>query len=80
MKIIRASEIGAYLYCARAWWYRRQGHEPANQAELAAGTEVHEQHGRAVLAAGLTRALAVLLLLIALAVLTAFCTGQILGN
>lgn len=78
MKIIRASEIGAYLYCARAWWYRRQGYRPANQAELAAGTEVHQQHGRAVLAAGLTRALAVLLLLIALALLAATCTARLL--
>jgi hypothetical protein len=78
MKTIRASEVGSYLFCARAWAYRRQGQEPANQAELAAGTEIHRQHGRTVLAAGLTRTLAVVLLLAALAVLAAFCTGRLI--
>jgi CRISPR/Cas system-associated exonuclease Cas4 (RecB family) len=77
MRTIRASEVGSYLYCARAWWYRQQGHESANQAELAAGTEIHRQHGRTVLASGLTRTLAIVLLLIALAILVAFCTGKI---
>jgi hypothetical protein len=78
MRTIRASEVGSYLYCARAWAYRRQGHESANQAELAAGTEIHRQHGRTALASGLTRTLAILLLLIALALLVTFCTGQLI--
>ncbi len=53
MKPIRASEIGSYLYCRRAWWYQRQGQASLNQAELAAGTELHRRHGRQVLRAGL---------------------------
>ena len=69
MKIIRASEIGSYLYCRRAWWYRHKGLEPANQAEMNAGTELHRQHGRSVLAAGIQRSLAWILLLAALALL-----------
>lgn len=77
MKTIRASEIGSYLYCARAWWYQRQGVESANQAELTSGTELHRQHGRTVLASGLTRILALVLLLVALALLAAFCTRQV---
>ncbi|MDI6768545.1 MAG: hypothetical protein QMD04_02575 [Anaerolineales bacterium] len=77
MHPIRASEIGSYIYCARAWWYRRQGWEPENQAELTAGTELHRAHGRSVLAAGFTRALALILLLAALALLAAFCTMKI---
>jgi len=52
-RMIRASEIGSHLYCRRAWWYRKQGVASQNQAELAAGTELHVQHGRNVLAAGL---------------------------
>jgi CRISPR/Cas system-associated exonuclease Cas4 (RecB family) len=76
MKPIRASEIGSYLYCARAWWYRQKGIESSNQAEMTAGTELHRQHGRTVLAAGLTRTLAVILLLVALALLVAFCTAR----
>jgi CRISPR/Cas system-associated exonuclease Cas4 (RecB family) len=51
--IIRSSDIGAYLYCRRAWWYRKQGLESANQSELAAGTELHARHGRQVLASTL---------------------------
>jgi CRISPR/Cas system-associated exonuclease Cas4 (RecB family) len=78
MKTIRASEIGTYLYCARAWWYRRQGVESSNQAEMTAGTELHRAHGRTVLASGLTRTLALILLLVALMLLAAFCTARIL--
>ena len=76
MKIIRASEIGSYLYCARAWWYHQQGIESTNQAEMTAGTELHRQHGRAVITSGLTRTLAVILLLVALALLVAYCTAR----
>jgi hypothetical protein len=71
MRTIRASEIGTYLYCRRAWAYRRQGIEPENQAELAAGTGAHAQHARTVFSAGLLRLAAGLLLLIALGLLAA---------
>lgn len=43
---IRASEIGAYLYCRRSWWYRRQGHESTNLQALARGSQAHNRHGR----------------------------------
>jgi hypothetical protein len=68
-KVIRASEIGSHLYCRRAWWYRRQGVKSENQAELAGGTELHVQHGRSVMAAGLLQIGGYLLLLAALAML-----------
>ena len=55
MRIIRASEVGSYLFCARAWWYRLQGIESTNQAEMIAGTELHHQHGRKVITAGLAQ-------------------------
>jgi CRISPR/Cas system-associated exonuclease Cas4 (RecB family) len=76
MRTIRASEVGTYLYCARAWWYRQQGIESANQAEMISGTELHRQHGRTVIASGLTRVLAIILLLVALALLVAYCTAR----
>ena len=75
---IRASEIGLYLYCQRAWWYNRQGIESTNQAELLSGTELHRQHGRSVVAASLLRTAASVLLLIAIMVLAAFCTSAVL--
>ena len=78
MQVIRSSDIGNYLYCRRAWWYRRQGFESENQAELASGTELHRKHGRKVLAAGLMRGLGFLLLLLALILLVAYCTMQLL--
>jgi hypothetical protein len=70
--ILRASEIGTYLYCRRAWWYRKQGVESENRAEMATGTELHRRHGRKVLAAGLLRALSLFLFLIALTLLVVY--------
>lgn len=46
---IRASEIGDYVYCRRAWWLRRvRGAASANATQMQAGTRHHEQHGRLV--------------------------------
>ena len=67
MKTIRASEIGSFLYCQRAWWYQQHGEPSENTAELAGGSKIHENHGRAVLATGCLRFLAIALLLLALA-------------
>jgi hypothetical protein len=67
MRIIRASEIGEYVFCHRAWWLHQiQGHTSANVREMAAGAARHTRHGRLVSAAAALRALAVLLLLAAL--------------
>ena len=79
MKTIRASEVGSYLFCARAWWYHLQGIQSSNQVEMSAGTELHRHHGRAVLAAGLTRTLALIFLLAALMLAVAFCTTRLIG-
>lgn len=77
MAVIRSSDIGTYLYCRRAWWYKRQGVESANQAELAAGTGLHVRHGRQVLASTLTRTAGLILLMVALVMLVAYCTARI---
>lgn len=69
--VIRASEIGSYLYCRRAWWYRKQGVESEHQAELASGTELHRQHGRKVIAAGMLQFVGYLLLLAAVVMIVA---------
>jgi CRISPR/Cas system-associated exonuclease Cas4 (RecB family) len=78
MPTIRASDIGNYLYCRRAWWYRRQGVESENQAEMTTGSELHRQHGRQVLASGLMRTLGLILFLAALVMLVAYCTTQVI--
>ncbi len=66
-RVIRASEIGEYIYCHRAWWLGRvQGVENANRAQLDAGIVRHRAHGQLVRRAeALTRA-AVILVLVAL--------------
>lgn len=67
MAIIRASEVGDYGYCARAWWLRRvAGLQPAGRARRAAGVRRHTRHSRMVRASRRLLALALLLLLLAL--------------
>jgi len=77
MPLIRSSDIGTYLYCRRAWWYKKQGIEASNQTDLAAGTQLHVRHGRQVLASGITRTIGLILLMIALVLLVAYWTARI---
>jgi hypothetical protein len=75
MRTVRASEIGVYLYCRRAWWYQRQGKPSQNQADLLAGRRLHEQHSRKVVTSGCLRLTAYALLLLALALAAAYLTS-----
>lgn len=69
MRVIRASEIGEYVFCHRAWWlHHLQGHASANVQELAAGTAVHARHGRFVGFASILRTLAILFIVAAIVV------------
>lgn len=79
MRTIRASEIGTFQFCRRAWWYQRQGVIPENQMELAGGSAFHREHGRRVLAGRLARLLAWLLLGLALALTVAALTLHWIG-
>ncbi|RPI54446.1 MAG: hypothetical protein EHM56_06245 [Chloroflexi bacterium] len=64
--VIRASEIGQYAFCARAWWLARvKGHRSTNVAALERGTARHRAHGRAVESYHLLRLAALALLLLA---------------
>lgn len=78
MRIIRASEIGSYLYCHRAWWYQRQGNTPENITELASGQDLHQRHGRAVFISGLLRSLAYLLILSAFTLIAIYIAQSII--
>jgi CRISPR/Cas system-associated exonuclease Cas4 (RecB family) len=58
-KYLRASEVAEYVYCARAWRLRVEGHEPASgEGRRAAGEAWHLAHGRAVVRARRLRRLA----------------------
>jgi CRISPR/Cas system-associated exonuclease Cas4 (RecB family) len=49
LPVIRASEVGEYVYCSHAWWLRRvAGLEPAGRERRELGTALHRRHGRAV--------------------------------
>jgi len=67
MKVVKASELGLYLYCQRAWSYQQKGLKSQNQAELARGTAFHQRHGLKVLLAFVLKVFAVLCLLAAAA-------------
>jgi len=48
-RVIRASEIGRYVYCAHAWWLGSiQGMPSAHVREMATGEAAHLRHGRGV--------------------------------
>jgi len=67
-KLIRASEVGEYVYCARAWWLRREGVEQTRGREAReAGTAWHMEHGRGVTTAARLRRLSSAAGLLALA-------------
>ncbi len=78
MRIIRASEIGLFQYCQRAWWYHSQGIESGNQAELTAGSALHRQHGRRVFIASLLRGAAILVLLAGLVAIAIWGAQQLI--
>lgn len=72
VRIVRASELSQYEYCARAWWLERVlGYESASTEEIAAGQEEHLRHGREVRIARNLQRLAYLLLALAALVGTA---------
>jgi len=73
MRNLKASEIGAFLYCQRAWWYQSRGMPSENQTEMAAGSKYHLEHGKKILIARLIRAAGWVLLLGGIA---AFAVGM----
>jgi len=76
--IIRASEIGQYAYCARAWWLARvKGLPSTNVAQMQAGSEQHRLHGRSVERFHRLRRVALVLLLLAGALLVAWLVRSV---
>jgi hypothetical protein len=68
-RLIRASEIGQYEYCARAWWLGRVlGYRSHNVEEMTAGAEEHISHGKQVIGYHRWQGLAYLLLSLAVVV------------
>jgi hypothetical protein len=67
--LIRASGMGEYVFCARAWWLRLEGQEPTRGADAReAGRLWHAGHGRRVARAKRLRGLSVACAYLAVAV------------
>ncbi len=61
-RLLRASEVGQWTYCQRAWWLAREGCENRNTAALEAGITIHAHHGRGLAQAQRARLIALALL------------------
>ena len=72
MRKVRASELGSFNYCQRAWWYQRQGMPSENLGAMDAGSHEHREHNRGVKLAVFYKWLA--LVMLAIAVLLAIWT------
>lgn len=67
-RLIRASEIGAYVYCHRAWWLRTVvGLQANDRVRLQQGIRAHQRHGTRVRAARVLLIASAALLLVAVA-------------
>lgn len=66
-RLIRASEIGEYVFCRRAWWLHHvQGLESAQRAQMENGVAHHREHGRAVQRADVLMRAAIVLAVLAM--------------
>ena len=72
MRIIRASEIGTFVFCHRAWWYNLQGFSPENVEEIEAGILVHTKHNQLISQVRNLRRLSYLILFIAVLIALIF--------
>ncbi len=63
---IRASEIAAFVFCQRAWWYSRLDIPRDNVETLAQGSRWHQHHGLQVVLWRWTRTLGILAILTAM--------------
>jgi CRISPR/Cas system-associated exonuclease Cas4 (RecB family) len=83
-RVIRASEVGEYGYCARAWWYRHVARiEPADREtlrRLEAGTRAHRRHGRSVALSGVLSGVGLVLALLGALLLMAVFLRTALGG
>lgn len=77
---IRASELGQFSYCPRAWWLGSvEGRPSSNAAGLEAGTQTHRRHGRGVSLAMALRRAALVLFALGLLALVAYIALRLTG-
>jgi hypothetical protein len=75
-RVVRASEIGRYVYCAHAWWLGSvRGLPSLHHREMTAGEVAHQRHGLGVRSSIWLSRLAYVLLLLAAAVAVLWLTS-----
>jgi hypothetical protein len=69
-KWTNASELGEYLYCRRAWWFKNiHGLKSANIRRMQSGSRFHVTHGKRVRRLPWLRGLAYALIFISILIL-----------
>jgi hypothetical protein len=79
--LVRASDIGLWAYCNRAWWLAKvKGVPHRNPAVLDYGTAVHAEHGTQVKRAATAHRVGWLLLIVAASLLVLALVVLVLGQ
>ncbi len=75
---VRASDVGTFLYCRRAWWLERiVGWQPGELPRRARGTIAHQRHGWWVWLSQLLRTIAITLAVVGLGALALVWYGWV---
>lgn len=78
--LVRASDLGSWTFCHRAWWLREvKGVQHANPAVLMQGQEAHRAHGRQVRRAHRLSRVGVVLVIAGLATIGLLIIWQMMG-
>ncbi|MCC6455687.1 MAG: hypothetical protein IT328_12125 [Caldilineaceae bacterium] len=78
--LVRASDIGAWAYCRRAWYLAQvRGVAHARPEVLHAGTQAHAQHGQQVRRAGQMQRIGFWLVIGGLALVGLLVIGALMG-
>jgi hypothetical protein len=78
--LVRASDIGAWAYCRRAWYLANvRGVTHARPEVLERGTQAHTQHGRQVRQAGVMQRVGLWLLIAGVALVALLVIATIMG-
>jgi hypothetical protein len=78
--LVRASDIGAWAYCRRAWYLAQvRGVAHSRPEVLQRGTQAHTQHGRQVRHAGQMQRAGLWLLLVGIILIVLLVVAWIMG-
>jgi hypothetical protein len=78
--LVRASDIGAWAYCRRAWYLAHvRGVAHARPEVLQRGTEAHSQHGQQVRHAGIMQRIGLWLIIAGVLLIALLLLAALMG-